>query len=245
MKRVSPPLVVAGLALVAALAGTAVAADPVATTSAKKVTKKKVKKIADKIANREIDDRLPWQTDDLADRAVTSAKLAGGAVTTGKLEDSAVTGPKINNGAIGANKLDVPGVKGALGLEFTGRRELNPAPGPAQTTTLLQRSGITIQGKCTNLGGAPAARNAEINIAGSTSDFHQVMRTAMGSVEPGSGQLNPSPTTLTTTGNSTSTLTVQVQGWAWTPSQAIEFSATAGINMQGDGCVFALSATRS
>jgi hypothetical protein len=50
--RPSPALVVAVVALVAALAGTAVAADPLATTS---VSKKKTKKIAKKQANKAVD----------------------------------------------------------------------------------------------------------------------------------------------------------------------------------------------
>jgi hypothetical protein len=48
--RPSAALIVAVVALIAALAGTAIASDPVATTS--KVTKKKVKKIADKRINK-------------------------------------------------------------------------------------------------------------------------------------------------------------------------------------------------
>jgi hypothetical protein len=51
--RPSPALVVAVVALVAALAGTAVAADPLVTSSAEPVTKQKVKRIAKKIAKRQ------------------------------------------------------------------------------------------------------------------------------------------------------------------------------------------------
>lgn len=50
--RPSPALVVAVVALVAALAGTAVAADPVATTS---ISKKKTKRIATNKANKAVD----------------------------------------------------------------------------------------------------------------------------------------------------------------------------------------------
>ena len=56
-RRPSPAIVVAVLALVAAVAGTAIAADPVATSS--KLTKKKVKKTAKKVANKQITKRAP------------------------------------------------------------------------------------------------------------------------------------------------------------------------------------------
>jgi hypothetical protein len=56
-RRPSPALIISVIALVAAVAGTAVAADPVANTSA--ITKKKVKKIAKKQANKAVDALLP------------------------------------------------------------------------------------------------------------------------------------------------------------------------------------------
>jgi hypothetical protein len=75
--RPSPALVVAILALVAAVAGTAVAADPSATTSA--VTKKKVKKIA----NKQIDKRFPIAGDDLAhdQRTLWAAVQSNGTIS--------------------------------------------------------------------------------------------------------------------------------------------------------------------
>jgi hypothetical protein len=65
----SPALIVAVVALVAALAGTAIA-DPGASSS--KITKAKVKKVA----NKQINKRLPIETSELADNAVTAPKLA-------------------------------------------------------------------------------------------------------------------------------------------------------------------------
>src|SRR5262249_55677817 len=101
MRRIhfSPPpaaLIVGVTAPVAALVGTAVA-----QPSAKKVTTKKVKKIA----NQEIDKRLPWTTNDLSDGAVTSGKLASDAVTSGKIAEDAVTSGKINAGDVTTGKL--------------------------------------------------------------------------------------------------------------------------------------------
>lgn len=78
ISRPSPALIVAVVALVAALAGTAIA-DPGASTS--KITKSKVKKIA----NKQINKRLPWKTNDIADNAVTTGKIANDAVTAPKL----------------------------------------------------------------------------------------------------------------------------------------------------------------
>jgi hypothetical protein len=96
--RPTPALAVAILALVAAVAGTAVAADPVANTA---VSKKKTKKIA----NKQIDKRLPWGTDDIADGAVTGGKIADGAVTDGKIADNAVNGAKVADDSIGSADL--------------------------------------------------------------------------------------------------------------------------------------------
>jgi hypothetical protein len=63
--RPSPAIIVAVVALIAALAGTAMAG-PGAETS--KITKSKVKKIA----NKQINKQLPWETGDLAQGAVTA-----------------------------------------------------------------------------------------------------------------------------------------------------------------------------
>jgi hypothetical protein len=75
--RPSPAIVIAVLALVAAVAGTAVA-DPGASSSA--LTKAKVKQIAKKQANKQINKQLPWGPEDIATGAVVAPKL--GAVET-------------------------------------------------------------------------------------------------------------------------------------------------------------------
>jgi hypothetical protein len=85
--RPSPAIIVAALALVAALAGTAVAG-PQATSSA--INKKKVKKIARKQANKAIDAALPVGGDGIADGAVGRGKIAASAVGPSALGDIVV-----------------------------------------------------------------------------------------------------------------------------------------------------------
>jgi hypothetical protein len=62
--RPRPAFVVAVAALIAALAGTAIASDPVATTS---ISKKKTKKIAKKQANKAVDAVLPLGASNLGE----------------------------------------------------------------------------------------------------------------------------------------------------------------------------------
>jgi hypothetical protein len=85
--RPSPALVVGVLALVAALAGTAVAADPVATTS---VSKKKTKKIARNQAIKQIDlafdEAFPVGGDELGAIDEHSQTTTIAANTTGTAE---------------------------------------------------------------------------------------------------------------------------------------------------------------
>jgi len=130
---VSPALIVSVIALVAAVAGTAVAQQ--ATTSAKAVTKKKAKSIA----NKQIDARLPWGTDDIADGAVTNGKLASDAVTSGKIAGSAVTTNKLANAATTSAKLAAGSVRaGKLGT-ITIRTD---------TVQIANNSGDTAEVQC-------------------------------------------------------------------------------------------------
>jgi hypothetical protein len=83
--RPSPAILVAVMALLAALAGTAIAANPVATTSAKKLTKKKVKKIATKAAGQVFDSRIgAYYTKDQVDQGFyTKGQVDQGFYTKG------------------------------------------------------------------------------------------------------------------------------------------------------------------
>ena len=103
--RPSPGTVVAVLALVAALAGTAIAS-PGASTSA--LTKKKVKKIAGK----QIDERLPWGSGDIADDSLGAADIDEGSlglVNAGDLLSALI-------GFDGAGNPVVEGGRGVLGV---------------------------------------------------------------------------------------------------------------------------------
>jgi hypothetical protein len=113
--RPSPALIVAILALVVAMAGTASAVPGL--VSGKKIAKNAV--TSKKIKNGEVKNKdlglnavnssriLDGQvtTGDLADQAVTTGKIADLAVTTGKLADNAVTTGKIADNAVTTGKI--------------------------------------------------------------------------------------------------------------------------------------------
>ena len=80
-------VLVAAFALVAAVAGTAIAGSPDATTS---ISKKSVKKIAKKLDKKQDKKNFP----------LDSSKLSDGAVTTQKIGDGAVTAEKIGPGTL-------------------------------------------------------------------------------------------------------------------------------------------------
>jgi hypothetical protein len=103
VSRPSPALVVAVVALVAALAGTAVAADPGASTSA--LSKKKVKKIAKKQAAKAIDAEFPIGESQISDGAVTSPKILDGDVGSADLGADSVNAEKIGADAVGTSEL--------------------------------------------------------------------------------------------------------------------------------------------
>jgi hypothetical protein len=113
--RPSPALIVAILALVVAMAGTASAVPGL--VSGKQIKKNAV--TSKKIKNGEVKNKdlgvnavnssriLDGQvtTGDLADQAVTTGKLADLAVTTGKIADQAVTTGKLADNAVTTGKI--------------------------------------------------------------------------------------------------------------------------------------------
>jgi hypothetical protein len=128
--RPSPALIVAVVALVAAVAGTAIAG-PGASTSA--ISKSKVKKIA----NKQINKRLPLGTGDIANGAVTGAKVGDGSledqdlgvVSTGSFNLGSVTAGTCVNAAnlniAGADEQDLLLVTPVSDPSVTGVPEAN------------------------------------------------------------------------------------------------------------------------
>jgi hypothetical protein len=143
--RPQPALVVAVVALVAALAGTAVASDPVATTSA--INKKKVKKIA----NKQIDKRAP-------DLSVASAESADNAATA----DSATT-------AQSAARLAglAPGSINVASQGFGGGSGCDPGTDTVCASTQLQqprRSDVLVLAAGTFWGNAGATGRCTVDL---------------------------------------------------------------------------------
>ena len=94
----SPALLVAMIALVAALAGTAIAQTGDFNG---KITKSKVKRIA----NKQIDKRFPIGASQIGTAAVTTDKIAAAAVTSEKIAGAAVTSEKIAGDAVTTGKI--------------------------------------------------------------------------------------------------------------------------------------------
>lgn len=90
--RPSPAILLAMIALVAAVGGSAVAG--VATTSLSKV---QVKKIAKQQAKKQVKRQFPVEESQIADGAVTGAKVADGALGTAKFAGSIPTARATNS----------------------------------------------------------------------------------------------------------------------------------------------------
>jgi hypothetical protein len=135
-RRPSPALFVAALALVAALAGTAIAG-PEASTS---VSKKKVKKIAKKEAKKQINKVLPLEAGDLAD----------GSVERDKIADGAIDGSKVADDSIGSEKLSDIEVSGNSFIQVSATNGANEAAARAAApeNPLLSKGPLEVYAKC-------------------------------------------------------------------------------------------------
>jgi hypothetical protein len=158
--RPSPAIIIAVVALVAAVAGTAIAG-PSATTSA--VTKSKVKKIA----NKQIDKRLPLSGAEIEDGSLDDQDL--GRVVTGSFNMGSLTAGTCANGdflnfpdaddqdlilvtptgtGIPETNFDVPGELIMLGIPHSGEGHLkvcNVSGGSIDPDTVTYRA-VLIEG---------------------------------------------------------------------------------------------------
>lgn len=136
---------------------------------------------------KELRDRLNHElvqegTNDIADGAVTEAKLADAAVTTDKLVDAAVTTDKLVDGAVTAAKLSNPVVTGVKTGDYVAAAgetvRVNPSGGafnvdlPALTgsgrdvtvaNVTSSATAVTLRGKVT---GAAPTTTGDMNAAG-------------------------------------------------------------------------------
>ena len=151
-RRPSPAIIVAVVALVAALSGTALAAPG----DDDGLTKKDVKKIAKKKSNKQIDKRVPWGERDLGPNSVTSEQLS--AFVTHQTVATIAPGTSetiVANCAPAASDPSLPGENLISGGVRTG-------PG---TTSIEQshQQGEGWSAEVRNDGGAPVEVQVEAN----------------------------------------------------------------------------------
>ena len=139
--RPSPAIVVGVLALVAALGGTALAANPTANTSA--LSKKKVKKITTK----QIDKLAPGLS-------VANAETADTA-TSADTADSANTADTATSATQAQNASTANGVK-PVKVNFA-------APSSTPATTFVDQGGVKITGQCNGSGNANVTLTSTAN----------------------------------------------------------------------------------
>jgi hypothetical protein len=151
--RPSPALIVAVVALVAALAGTAVAADPLATTS---VSKKKTKKIAKKQANKAVDAfaaaTFPISGAELAtiEERTDSTDIpisAGGVISEDTATANCQTGERVISGGW-STELQADGVTTIAALPNEDRRTDNGWEASAGNLSTTNTNELTAHAYC-------------------------------------------------------------------------------------------------
>ena len=154
----SPALIVAVVALVAGLAGTAVGG--VVVNGLNKKQSKQVKRIAKKQgkiqgkkqARKQIGKRFPVQSSQIADAAVAESKIAAGAVDSSKIADAAVGGNKIAAGSVDASKLaDLDLFGGSFTRANVADRtveEFFVALDSAPKVSLFNKGQLSVYGRC-------------------------------------------------------------------------------------------------
>jgi hypothetical protein len=147
-KRPSPALIVAIVALVAALTGTAWAALGKNSVGSKQLKKNAV--VSAKIKKNAV------TANKIRNNAVTTNKIQDGAVTTSKLKDGAVTGAKVNLGSLGK----VPSASVAdTALNLEGQQSFFIRLNGGQSQTIASNGSVSLVATCeANVGGKDAVR---------------------------------------------------------------------------------------
>lgn len=147
VKRPSPAMIVAVIALVAALTGTAFAA-----LGKNSVGSKQLKKNAVTAAK-------------IKGNAVTEAKIRNSSVSTGKLKDAAVTAEKIANGAVTGAKVQtsslgkVPSAASAdTASNLVGQQSFFARLGPGQSQTIASHGSVSLVATCESAGGTDSVK---------------------------------------------------------------------------------------
>jgi len=143
LRRPSPALVVAIVALIAALTGTAWAALGKNSVGSKQLKKNAV--VSTKIKNNAV------TTPKIRNGAVVTEKLQDGGVTTSKIKDGAVTGPKVNLASLGT----VPSASTATtASNLAGQQSFFIRLNGGQSQTIASNGSVSLVATCeANVGG--------------------------------------------------------------------------------------------
>src|SRR6185436_13002787 len=137
LRRPSPALVVAIVALIAALTGTAWAALGKNSVGSKQLKKNAV--VSTKIKNNAV------TAPKIRNGAVVTEKLQDGGVTTSKIKDGAVTGPKVNLASLGT----VPSASTATtASNLAGQQSFFIRLNGGQSQTIASNGSVSLVATC-------------------------------------------------------------------------------------------------
>lgn len=155
VKRPSPAMIIAIIALFAALSGTAFAALGKNTVGTKQLKKNAV--TAAKIKNNAV------TTSKLKGSGVTAAKLANNSVTTDKIANGAVTGAKIQASSLGTVPNATNATNATNAQNLAGQQSFFVRLNPGQSQTVASNGSVSLVAECSSEGG-----NDRIRILGQT-----------------------------------------------------------------------------
>jgi methionine-rich copper-binding protein CopC len=140
VKRPSPAMVVAIIALVAALTGTAFAALGKNSVGSKQLKKNAVTAV--KIKSNAITEAK------IATNAVTSNKLKDNAVTSDKIANGAVTGAKVNLSSLGTVPSATSATNATNAANLTGQQSFFVRLNPGQSQTIVSNGSVSLVAQC-------------------------------------------------------------------------------------------------